>query len=278
MVTVAAAAVTVATMVGCGLVSGPPETPPASPPPSPDPQVAVVAPPPGVVLQPLSPPIEVPEPAVPTVQGPYVPPSVTTASEHPSPTPAPSPVSSPPTPTTSPPPTLPASLIALLPAAAELPSLTWRGDDGEQRAEWSEFAPPLRVDPALAIAHVAAARQSDPACGDPDAVDGAAIDAAAMTFTADPAPGGPFELVVLRYPSALAATDALEALQALGAACEGVRTDAGVLGAGDDGAVVLRSAAAVLVVEAAALDALLVAVLHRGAPAQAVATLLASTR
>ena len=275
MVTVAAALLMAATLAGCGPTSPPLESVSPPSPPAPEP-IAVVSPPPVRSLPPLSPPIEVPMPPVPTVRGPSAP-HDPAASATPTPQPAPSPQ---PSPTASPAPTPgPTGLTALLPLVAALPPLTWVDADGERTAPWTELAAAAAVPPIAAITHVAAARGSAGDCAAvAHTIDGAALEAAAVSLAADPAPGAPFDLVLLRYDSPAAAGAALAALQALGAACEGIETADGVLGAGAAGGVVLRSVDTVLVVEATVVDALLVAVQHEGAPPEAVAALLAAVR
>ncbi|HET8866775.1 MAG TPA: hypothetical protein VFM87_00460, partial [Agrococcus sp.] len=174
------------------------------------------------------------------------------------------------------------ALVELLPAAAALPPLTWADAAGEHTAAWTELVPAAVVDAATAITHVAAARSAGGACGSAaDAVSGAAVAAAAVSLAADPAAGAPFELVLLRFAEPQAAADALAAMQALGTACDGVETADGVLGAldGAHGAtLVLRAGEAALLAEAVVLDALLVTVLHAGAPPEAVTALLSSVR
>lgn len=272
-VTIAAALLLAATTLGCGLAAQPPTivsvTPPAM---EPDP-AAVAAPPSAVDRGPLSPPVEVPLAPVPTVVGPYVPP-------EPQPTPVPT-TSIRPTPPPAPTPT-PPSLLALLPTAAQLPPLPWPTESGEGMAAWSELAPGTMLEPGTAIAHVAAASSASDACAaSAVSVTGTALEAAGASFAADPVPGAPVELVLVRAATPGDAALALEALQLLGQACAGIATDDGVLepGMGEHGpTVLLRSGASVLVVEAIVSDALLVAVLHRGAPPEAVAALLASPR
>lgn len=278
MVTVAAALLTGAALAGCGPAGPPPAS--VTPPPEAHPP-AVVAPPPATERPPLSPPVEVPLAPVPTVVGPYVPPDPSPpASPTPSAAPTPGPTApAEPSPTADPRPT---PLVELLPAAASLPPLTWVDGAGEHTAAWTELVPGAVVDAATAIAHVDAARAAGGACGSAaDAVDAAAVAAAAVSLAADPAPGVPFELVLMRYAEPHAAADALAAMRALGTACEGVETAEGVLGAldGTHGAtLVLRAGESALLAEAVVLDALLVTVLHEGAPPEAVTALLGSVR
>lgn len=283
MVTVAAALLTVTAMAGCGLVQDAPEAVSVTPPPSVTEPPAVVAPPAEAVRPPLSPATEVPLAPVPTVHGPYVPPvpqpdasatasPAATPSPSAAPTPAPAPAPSP----------EPARLLALLPLAGELPQLRWATADGERTAAWSEVTAAAATTPATAIVHLGAARDAGGACAAAaGAVDGAAMEAAAVSLAADPAPGAPFDLVLVRYPSPAEAAQALTALQRLGTECAGIETEAGALGAGESPhgpTVLLRAADAMLIAEATVIDALLVAVLHEGAPPEAVATLLAAPR
>lgn len=272
--TAAAALLSAAALAGCG-IAGPLDTD-APPQTSQSPGVAVVAPPPALEPRPLSPPREVPLPPVPTVRGPAAPVTPTPAvSPTPTATPAPQPTpSATTTPTQTPQPT---DLVALLPRAAALPPLTWTGAHGEQTAPWSELAPGAVVPAATAITHVAAARSAGEACGGiADRVSGPALDAAAASFAADPAPGSPFDVVLLRFSTPAGADDALAALQSLGTECAGVETADGVLGADAGGSVTLVSGEATLTVEARVSDVLLVAVLHEGAPIEAVAALFAA--
>lgn len=291
-VTVAAALLAVAALTGCGAGPKPSETaavatpsPEAAPP-------AVVAPPPAQEQRqpaPLSPPREQPMPAVPTVRGPYVPP-------QPAPAPAPSPSHEPaptqsapggmptPTPTATPTPTpsatpVPARLATLLPRASDLPPLTWSTAEGDRTATWTEVAAPAAVPVASALTHVSAARGADDGCASASQrVDANVLAAAAVSLAAEPAPGAPMDVVLLRYPTAAMAADALAALRGLGTACAGVETEDGVLGAGAGGRVTLTADDAVLVVEAAARGPLLIAVQHEGAPPEAVAALRAAGR
>ncbi|SFS17854.1 hypothetical protein SAMN04487783_2431 [Agrococcus baldri] len=287
MVTVAAALLTVTAMVGCGLMPTAPEAVSVTPPPSVTEPPAVVAPPAETARPPLSPATEVPLAPVPTVHGPYVPPvpqpdpsATPSPAATPSPSAGPSPGPNPgPTPAPSPD---PARLLALLPMAHELPQLRWASARGERTAAWSEMASAAATTPEIAIVHVGAAREAGGACAAAaEAVDGAAIEAAAASFAAEPAPGAPFDLVLVRYPSPTAAAQALAALQRLGIDCAGVETDTGEFGAGQSAhgpTALLRAADAVLIAEATVIDALLVTVLHEGAPPEAVATLLAAPR
>lgn len=223
-------------------------------------------------------------PTVPTVHGPYVPPAPPTASATPEPTASPTPEATP-TPTPTPTPTVepqPSSLLSLLPVAAELSPLTWADAAGAHTAAWSERTPAAGVEPAASITHVGAAQASGGECAAAaDAVDAAALEAAAVSLAADPAPGAPFGLVLVRYPSAESAQQALAALQGLGADCAGVETENGVLEAGESAhgpTVLLRAGESVLIAESTTIDALLAVVLHDGAPPEAVATLLAFPR
>lgn len=279
MVTVAAALLTVTAMAACGLVPEAPEEVSVTRAPSVSEPPAVVAPPVETARPPLSPATEVPPAPVPTVRGPYVPPvPQPDASATPSPTATPSP-SARPTPAPSP---EPVRLLALLPVAGELPQLRWASARGERTAAWSQVTAAAATRPGIAIVHVGAARGAGGACAAAaDAVDGAALEAAAVSLAADPAPGAPFDLVLVRYATPAAAAQALAALQRLGAECAGVETDAGVLGPGQSAhgpTAVLRVSDAALIAEATVIDALLVAVLHEGAPPEAVATLMAAPR
>lgn len=277
MVTVAAALLTVAAMAGCGLAPGSVEDSAATPPAAAE-VPTVVSPPGETERPPLSPAVEVPMAPRPTIDGPVVtPPPQPEASATPVPT-----SSATPTPTPTPTPTdsaAPSTLLALLPMAVEMPALSWLTDDGERTASWSEVSPAAAVNPASAIAHVVAARQSGGACAAvADAVLGAASEAATVALAAEPAPGAPFEVVLVRYPTATAAAQALATLQGLGSVCAGVATDAGVLAAGvsaHGSTVLLQADGAALIAEATAVDALLAVVLHEGAPPEAVAALLA---
>ncbi|WP_347753844.1 hypothetical protein [Agrococcus sp. ProA11] len=296
-VTVAAALLSVTALTGCGAGSTPPEaattTPPApaaSPPTGSHPGV-IDAPAPASERPPLSPPREQPLPEVPTVRGPYVPPPPTTepapsgpprpsqpaptvtATPTPSATPSATPTSAP-----TPAPT-PAGLVALLPRAADLPPLTWTAADGTRSADWTETSPPAAVPVASALTHVSAARAAGGDCASASRrVDGSVLAAAAVSLAAEPAPGAPMDVVLLRYASAQLASDAITALRALGTACAGVETADGTLGAGAGGRVTLTSGDAVLIVEGRARGTLLIAVQHEGAPPEAVAALLAAVR
>jgi hypothetical protein len=283
MVTVAAALLTVAAMAGCGLVPNAPEAVSVTPSPSASEPPAVVAPPVEAVRPPLSPATEVPLAPVPTVHGPYVPPvPQPDASAEPSPAATPSPSAAPTTAPSPAPSPEPAPLLALLPEAGELPQLRWATADGERTAAWSEVTAAAATTPATAIVHLGAARDAGGACAAAaGAVDGAAMEAAAVSLAADPAPGAPFDLVLVRYPTPSGAEQALTALQRLGTECAGVETDAGVLAAGQSAhgpTALLRADDAVLIAEATVIDALLAVVLHEGAPPEAVATLLAAPR
>lgn len=285
-VTVAAALLSVTALTGCGAGSGPPETASVTPPAPADSQpTGVVAPQPAQQRPPLSPPQEQPLPAVPTVRGPYVPIRPTpapTPSATPAPTqPAPSATATPsPTPSATPTPTpMPTGLVALLPRASDLPPLSWATAEGTRTADWTEITPPAAVPVASALTHVSAARAAGGACASASQrVDGNVLAAAAVSLAADPAPGAPIDVVLLRYPTAQQATDAMAALRALGGACAGVETADGVLGAAAGGRVTLTAGDAVLVVEGAARGALLIGVQHEGAPPEAVAALIAAVR
>jgi hypothetical protein len=286
-VRIAAGLLAAAALTGCGLQPAPQQLPDA---PSETPPTAVVAPP--VVLEPapLSPPVEVPMPPVPTVVGPYVPPPP--ASDPPPPPRSTPPAATPPpgdgrtpapTPRPTPDPTAPAEALEVrLPDAGELPPLTWHDGGGERTATWSAVLPARQVPPALALAPVEAARSGGGECA---AIAAAVLtgsrEAASASYAADPAPGAPFDLVLVRYASPEAALDALVGLRALGAVCAGVATADGVLeaGAGADGpTVVLRAGDAALVAEPAVHGDLLVVVQHEGAPPEAVAALLDAVR
>lgn len=294
-VTVAAALLSVTALTGCGPGSEAPEwaaVPTAEPAAS---QPAVVTPPAPQPPTPLSPPREQPLPAVPTVRGPYVPPQPmpqpppsesTTPTRSapggtPTPTPSPTGAATPapaPTPTPSATPT-PTQLVTLLPRASELPPLTWSTADGTQTATWAETTKPAAVPVASALTHVSAARAAGGGCASASRrVDANVLAAAAVSLSAEPAPGAPMDVVLLRYPTAPMAADALTALRALGAACAGVETEDGVLGAGAGGRVTLTADDAMLVVEAAVRGTLLIAVQHEGAPPEAVAALRAAVR
>lgn len=178
-----------------------------------------------------------------------------------------------PTPTATP-------LQELLPAAGSLPTLSWSDADGAHTAAWRQVAPAAAVAPADALPHVASARAVGGECASAaDAVAALAVDAATIALSADPAPG-PIALALLRYPTATAAADALAALQRLDAACRGAVTSEGTFAAR---APVLSASAALtdgeeaLVLDATAHGTVLVAVVHPGAPTEAV-TALASAQ
>ncbi|WP_092667375.1 hypothetical protein [Agrococcus carbonis] len=289
-VRIAAGVLAAAALTGCGLQPAPQQLPDA---PSASPPTAVVAPP--VVLEPapLSPPVEVPMPEVPTVVGPYVPPPPPSDAPRPpgstppaaTPAPAVTPTPTPrPTAAPSPEPTPPAAagLAARLPAAASLPPLAWHDGDRERTAAWSAVLPARELPAALAIAPVAAARDASAECAAiADAAVAGSLEAASASYAADPAPGAPFDLALVRYPSDTVAREALTALRALGVACAGVPTADGTLGTGvgAHGAIVLlRAGDAALVVESAVRGELLVVVQHEGAPPEAVTALLAAVR
>lgn len=295
-VTVAAALLSVAALTGCGAGSGPPEiawfTPPA--PDESQPSV-VVAPPPAQERPPLSPPREQPLPPVPTVRGPFAPieptpspsPPATPRPVDPAPivsatptaTATPTPTSSPsPAPSATPSPT-PAGLVTLLPRASDLPPLVWATGTGTLRGDWTEVTPPAAVPVASALTHVRAARTTGGACASAgQRVDGDVLAAAAVSLAAEPAPGAPMDVVLLRYATAQAASEAVAALRALGAACDGLETPEGVLGTGPGGRVTLTAADAVLIVETTARETVLIAVQHEGAPPEAVTALLEAVR
>lgn len=275
---VAAALLTGAALVGCGVAGEPPVTVVVPPEPLASNAPVVVAEP--AVSAPLAPPRAVPEPPAPTAH--YAP------IETPTPQP-PSPATPTPTPTptqavepSATPTPAPLRLAALLPAAEALAPLSW-SDGGEVRsAPWTEVAPAAAIARGNALPHVAAARWAGGACASAaDAVDGRAVDAAIVSLAADPAAGSPIDVVLIRYPSPSAAAAAVAAVQALGAACEGVVTPDGTLGS----AAPLLTATALLTGDGAALtadvtgeSAMLVAVVHEGAPPEAVAALVAAQR
>ncbi|WP_405217497.1 hypothetical protein [Agrococcus sp. Ld7] len=289
-VTVAAALLSVTALTGCVVEPNPAgagSTPSARPD---DARPAVVvAPAPEREVPPMSPPREQPMPEVPTVRGPYVPteptspptdaPTSTSSAPVDTSMPTPAPTGTPaptPTPTSTP---MPARLVALLPRASELPTLAWSTTEGMRTAAWSEIAAPAAVPVATALTHVNAARAAGGACASTgQRVDAAVLAAAAVSLAADPAPGAPMDVVLLRYPTAQLAADGLDALRSLGTACGGVETPDGMLGAGADGRVTLTSDDAVLVLEGTARGTLLIAVQHEGAPPEAVTALLAAVR
>lgn len=278
--TVAAAVLLSAALVGCGT--------PAMPSPT-DAGLEAETPAPGV-----APPEALPAvgghggeaPGVrPRSQEPRTDPDEAEAEPTPSPSPDPDPARPTPTPSTEPtasaapsptptPPAAPRALVDLLVSAGSLPAPTWT--DGE----WAELAPPGTVPVGEAIAHVAVARTAGGECAAAaGAVDGAASEAAMVALSTGVERGGSFNVAVLRYPSAAAAADGVAALQALAAACEGTVTESGTFAApasAHGAAVALRSDDAALVVDAAAGGRYVVAVLHEGAPAEAVAALLAA--
>lgn len=278
IITVAAALLMSAALVGCGAAATPSRTDAG---PEPDVPAPGVAPPealpavsghggeaPGV--RPRSPearadpgephagpsPTPPPGPARPTP----TPPAEPTASAAPSPTPTA--------------PAAPRALVELLVDAGSLPAPTWT--DGE----WVELAPPATVPVGEAIPHVAVARTASAECAaTAGAVDGAASEAAMVALSAGSERGAVFNVTVLRYPSAEAAADGIAALQALAVACEGTDTESGTFAApapAHGAAVALRSDDAALVVDAAAGGRYVVAVLHEDAPAEAIAALLAA--
>lgn len=178
-----------------------------------------------------------------------------------------------PTPTAAP-------LPGLLLAAGTLPTLSWSDAGGAHTAAWQQVGPAAAVTPADALPHVAAARAVGGECASAaDAVVANAVDAATIALSADPAPG-PIALALVRYPAAAAAADALAALQRMDAACQGAVTPDGTFGAR---APALSASAALtdgdeaLVLDATAHGTVLVAVVHPGAPIEAV-TALASAQ
>lgn len=290
-VPVAAALLTGVALVGCGLAAGPPQVVSVTPP-SAVPAPVVVAPAPERTPSPLAPAVEVPLAPVPTVTGPGIAPEPT-PSESPLPgTPAPTgpaptdpvpttPVPSEPAPT-SPPDEAVRALLAMLPDAAALPPLRWSSATGDQVAEWAETAPAAVLDAATAIAHVAATAEVGGACAaTAAAVHDRSLAAAGVALSAGPAPGAPFEVVLLRFPGDADAVAARTALQSLGTECAGSRTGAVVFEAGASvhgPTAVLRSGDGVLVAEAVSSGTLLALVQHRGAPPEAVAALLPAAR
>lgn len=268
---VAAALLAGAALVGCGAAAEPPADAIVSPP---EPlashaPVAVAEP---VPAAPLAPPRAVPEPPAPTAH--YSP------VQPPERTPPPSSAPTPSAPPTLSPTAAPVPLLALLPTAGALEPLRWTDEAGVRRARWSEVAPAAAIAPASALPHVVAARSAGGACASAaDAVDGRAIDAATVSLAADPAPGAPIDVVLVRYPSPAAAAAAVAALQSLGDACEGVVTADGTLGTATPvlaAAAVLTGDGAALVLDATGAGALLIAVVHEGAPREAVAALVAA--
>ncbi len=276
--TVVAALIAGAALVGCAVTAEPPAvvTPPG--PVASQAPVAVAEP---VAAGPLAPPRGVPEPPVPTAHyTPAAPPVSTPPETTPASTPTPaSPLPAPasPGPAASP---SPVALLALLPPATALAPLGWTDATGARTARWTEAAPAAAIARGNALPHVAAARSAGGACASAaDAVDGRAVEAAIVSLALDPASAAPIDLVLVRYPSASAAADAVAAVQALGVACDGVATQDGTLGS----ATPLLSAAAVLSGDGAGLSAdvtgegaMLIAVVHEGAPPEAVAALVAA--
>lgn len=276
ILTVAAAVLMSAALVGCGA--------PAMPSPT-EPGLETDVPAPGV-----APPDALPAvgghggeaPGVrPRSQEPRADPDEPDVAQSPSPSPEPArPTPTPsarPTasaaPTPSPtPPAAPRALVDLLVEAGALPSPTWT--DGE----WAELAPPGTVPVGEAIAHVAVARTAGDECAAAaGAVDGAASEAAMVALSTGVERGGVFNVAVLRYPSAAAAADGIAALQALATTCDGAVTESGTFAAppvAHGAAVALESDDAALVVDAAVVGRHVVAVLHERAPAEAVALLL----
>lgn len=272
--TVAAALLAGAALVGCGVAAEPPVTIVSPPEPLASQASAPAAEP--AVARPLAPPRAMPEPPAPTAH--YAPPE---AADAPTPSPTSSPSPTPSAPSTSPSPApAPTRLVALLPAASALAPLSWSDGAQMRSARWTEVAAAATVARGNALPHVAAARWAGGACASAaDAVDGRAVEAAIVSLAADPASGSPIDLVLVRYPSASAAGAAVAAVQALGAACEGVGTPDGTLGS----ATPLLSATAVLTGDAATLradvtgeGAMLIAVVHEGAPPEAIAALVAA--
>ncbi|WP_425845962.1 hypothetical protein [Agrococcus sp. TSP3-2-1] len=278
ILTVAAAVLMSAALVGCGAAAMPSPT---------DPGLEADTPAPGVA----------PPDALPAVGGhggeaPGVRPrphQQRADPDEPEAEPAPSPSAEParptPTPTAAPtasvapspsptPPAAPRALVDMLVDAGSLPPPTWT------EGTWAELAPPGSVPVGEAIPHVSVARTASAECAAAaGAVDGAASEAAMVALATGTERGGAFNVAVLRYPSAAAAADGTAALRALAAACEGTGTESGTFAApppAHDAAVALESDDAALVVDAAAVGRHVVAVLHERAPAEAVATLIAA--
>lgn len=266
-VTAAAALLASAALVGCGVSQEPPALATTPPLVSHGPDAAAEPP----TVDPLAPPRAVPEPPAATAHD-----APTRTPASPSPTPAPMPTQ---TTIASPTPSA-VRLVGLLPRVAELAPLRWTDDAGEHSAPWTEVAPAVAIAPGAALPHVAAAREAGGACASAaDAVDGRAGDAAMVSLAAAPAPGAPIDLVLVRYPSASAAAAAIAALQALGTACDGVATADGTLGSATpslSAAAVLAGDGARLVVDAMGEGAMLVAIVHEGAPPEAVEALVAA--
>ncbi|QUW19399.1 hypothetical protein [Agrococcus sp. Marseille-Q4369] len=278
IITVAAALLMSAALVGCGAAAMPSPTDPGLEAGTPAPGVA---PPdalpavaghggeaPGVRPRPHQQRADPDEPAAEPA------PSQSAEPARPTPTPTAAPTASAaptPSPTT---PAAPRALVDLLVDAGSLPPPTWT------EGTWVELAPPASVPVGEAIPHVAVARTASPECAAAaGAVDGAASEAAMVALSAGSERGAVFNVTVLRYPSAAAAADAIAALQALSAACEGTATESGTFAAppsAHGAAVALESDDAALVVDAAAVGRHVVAVLHERAPAEAVATLIAA--
>ncbi|RWR23280.1 hypothetical protein D8Y24_07120 [Agrococcus lahaulensis] len=279
ILTAAAALITGAAVAGCGPTAPPPVTV-SPPPPLPTQDASVVSPP---LAGPVSQPEGVPRPTAPTVHYDGPPSASPPAAPEPEPSVAPVATSAPapppePRPTPSPSPAEPAALLDLLLDPGALPPLRWSGADGEAEAAWTRLAPSTVVEPADAIAHLGVARGIGGDCAAAaDAVDGAATEAALVALAAEPAPGAPMNVVLLRYGSEAAAAAAATALHALGIACDGEVAEAGALGTGGGAhtaTVLLTGPVASLVVEADAHGALLVAVVHQVAPPEAVEQLL----
>ncbi|MGM1030753.1 MAG: hypothetical protein ACQEWM_12920 [Actinomycetota bacterium] len=282
--TVAAALIVGAALAGCGAPAEPPVVVVTPPEPLVSHAPVAVAEPAGT--GPLAPPRAVPEPPAPTAH--YRPaerpaPPAPPAPQPPSPTPSsssPSPSPSPSTPATPSPPPAPVRLDDLLIAAGDLPQLRWADDAGDRTARWTEVEPATMIARGNALPHVAAGRWAGGACASAaDAVDRRAVDAAIVSLAADPAPGAPIDVVLLRYRSPGAAAAAVDAVQELGVACEGIETPDGTFGSTSP----RLSAAALLIGDDAALTAevtgqgaMLVAVVHEGAPPEAIDALVAA--
>lgn len=280
--TVAAAVLMSAALVGCGA--------PATPSPTdagPEVDAPGVAPPdalpavsgyageaPGVRPRSQEPPPDPVEPDRETEASPSPSPSTSPDPARPTPTPSAVPsASAAPSPSPTPP-AAPRALVDLLVSVGSLPAPTWT--DGE----WVELAPPGTVPVGEAIAHVAVARTASGECAAAaGAVDGAASEAAMVALSTGVERGGSFNVTVLRYPGEAAAADAVVALQALAAACEGTATESGTFAAASSphgAAVALDADDVALVVDAAAAGRHVVAVLHERAPDDAVASLIAA--
>ncbi|MGC5075609.1 hypothetical protein [Agrococcus sp. DT81.2] len=209
----------------------------------------------------------------PPASRPPTPSAAPTASAAPTPSAAPSQSSTP----------APVTVAALLRRAEGLSPLTWNDSTGASHtAPWLEVAGPGELAPAAALPHVAAARSAGGDCAAVAAAgDGAAIEAAAISLAVETMPGSPVDLVLVRYPSAAAAASAVEGLQTIGVACEGVETAEGTLGSGVpllSATVVLESGGKSLVADATSVGVLLVGVVHEGAPPEAVTALVAAQR